>query len=202
MVRIVSFLRSEITHLWKVWSAYNPERHYMRGPGPKWREKQASLRIADGASHQCGSTARTQLSHRADSARRQKRSRKPRSAPSVIAPVESDAAAKLPQRPDRNILSEAIPLFFIGQNRDGFWVARDADGRVGGIFLLKQSALKFADKNAPPVGCAKMFLSGRFELDIENKGNPLVARLGAAKRVLTRLAPTLTAFIRTVTRQD
>lgn len=47
MVRIVLFLRSEITRLWKVWTAYNPERHYMRGPGPKWREKQASLRIAD-----------------------------------------------------------------------------------------------------------------------------------------------------------
>ena len=47
MVRIVSFLRSEITRLWKVWSAYNPERHYMRGPGPKWREKHASSRIAD-----------------------------------------------------------------------------------------------------------------------------------------------------------
>ena len=48
MVRVVSFLSSEITHLWKVWTAYNPERHYMRGPGPKWREKHASLRIADG----------------------------------------------------------------------------------------------------------------------------------------------------------
>ena len=105
----------------------------------------------------------------------------------MIAPVESDAAAKLPQRPDRNILSEATPLFFIGQNRDGLWVARDVDGRVGGIFLLKQSALKFADKNAPPVGCAKMFLSGRFELDIKNKGNPFVAHLGAAKRALRQI---------------
>jgi hypothetical protein len=105
----------------------------------------------------------------------------------MIAAVESAAARKLPQRPDRSILSEAIPLFFIGQNRDGFWVARDVDGRVGGIFLLKQSSLKFADKNAPPVGCAKMYLLGRFELDIKNKGNPLVARLGAAKRVLRQI---------------
>jgi hypothetical protein len=117
-----------------------------------------------------------------------------------MAPVEPATAMRLPQRPDPSILSEAIPLFFIGQNRDGFWVARDADGRVGGIFLLKRSALKFADRNTPPVGCAKMFLSGRFELDIENKGNPLVARLGAAKRVLTRPASTLT--VGTATRQD
>jgi hypothetical protein len=123
-------------------------------------------------------------------------------APSIIAPVEPTAAGRLPQRPDPSILSEAIPLFFIGQNFDGFWVARDADGRVGGIFLLKQSALKFADRNAPPVGCAKMFLSERFELDIENKGNPLVARLGAIKHVLTRHAPRLSAFVGTATRQD
>ena len=47
-----------------------------------------------------------------------------------------------------------------------------------------------------------MFLSERFELDIENKGDPLVARLGAAKRVLTRLARRLTAFVGTATRQD
>jgi hypothetical protein len=98
------------------------------------------------------------------------------------------------QRPDPSILSEAIPLFFIAQNRDGFWVARDTDGRVGGIFLLKRSALKFADKNAQPVGCAKMFLSGRFELDIENKGNPLVARLSATKRALIRSALKATRF--------
>ena len=114
----------------------------------------------------------------------------------VVMPLVRPASVtRPPQRPDPSILSDAIPLFFIGRNRDGFWVARNADGRVGGIFLRKQSALKFADRNAPPVGCAKMFLSGRFELDIENKGNPLVACLGAAKRVLTRLAPRLTAFV-------
>jgi hypothetical protein len=113
----------------------------------------------------------------------------------MVAPVEPATATRPPQRPDPSILSEAIPLFFIGQNRDGFWVARDVEGRVGGIFLRKQSALKFADKNAPPVGCAKLFLSGHFELDIENKGNPLVVRLGAVKRVLKRLVPTLAAVV-------
>jgi hypothetical protein len=124
----------------------------------------------------------------------------PPRAATVMLLVRPASVTRLPQRPDPSILSDAIPLFFIGQNRDGFWVARDADGRVGGIFVLKQSALQFADKNALPVGCAKMFLSERFELDIENKGNPLVARLGAAKRVLTRLARRLTAFVGTATR--
>ncbi len=95
---------------------------------------------------------------------------------------------KLPPRPDPEILSEAIPLFFIGRNEDGFWVAREADGRIGGIFLRKQSALRFANRSAQPGGCATMFLSERFELDVENKGNPFVAHLAAARRIVSQLA--------------
>ncbi len=95
---------------------------------------------------------------------------------------------KLPPRPGPGILSEAIPLFFIGRNKDGFWVAREADGRIGGIFLRKQAALRFANRSAQPGGCATMFLSKRFELDVENKGNPLVAYLAAAKRLVLQLA--------------
>ena len=41
MVRLLSFLKSEISQFWQIWTAYNPERHYMRGPGPKWHEKHA-----------------------------------------------------------------------------------------------------------------------------------------------------------------
>jgi hypothetical protein len=123
-------------------------------------------------------------------------------AATVISLDRSAAVTRLPQRPDPSIISDAIPLFFIGRDRDGFWVAREADGRVGGIFLRKQSALKFAKKISQPAGCATMFLSERFELDIENTGNLLIAHLGAAKRVLTRLAPRLTSFLGTVTRQD
>jgi hypothetical protein len=95
---------------------------------------------------------------------------------------------KLPPRPGPEILSEEIPLFFIGRNADGFWVAREADGRIGGIFLRKQSALRFANRSSQPGGCATMFLSERFELDVENKGNPLVARLAAARRIMLQLA--------------
>ena len=97
------------------------------------------------------------------------------------------------RRPAADVLSPAIPLIFIGRNRDGFWVARDADGHFGGIFLSKRSALRFADRHTRPAGCATMILSERFELDIENRGNPLVARLGAAKRILTRIAKGFTA---------
>ena len=67
--------------------------------------------------------------------------------------------AKFPPRPDPRVLSTSIPLFFIGRNKYGFWVVRAAEGRTGGIFLLKRSALRFAAKNSAPAGCATMFLS-------------------------------------------
>jgi hypothetical protein len=95
---------------------------------------------------------------------------------------------KLPPRPSAEILSEAIPLFFIGRNEDGFWVARESDGRIGGIFLRKRSALRFANRSAQPAGCAIMLLSERLELDVENKGNPFVAHLAPAKRIVSQLA--------------
>jgi hypothetical protein len=114
-------------------------------------------------------------------------------------PVAPTAAARLPRRPDPSILSEAIPLFFIGRNKDGFWVARDADKSVGGIFLLKHSALRFANRSTQPWGCATMCVSERFELDIENKGNPLVARLGAARRFVSFPAQQLIASVRKMT---
>jgi hypothetical protein len=103
-------------------------------------------------------------------------------------PTASGGPMRLLQRPDLSVLSEAIPLFFIGQNKDGLWVARDADARIGGIFLLKHSAERFADRNALPWGCAKVFLDECLELDVENSGNPLAARLGAVRRFISGLA--------------
>jgi hypothetical protein len=35
--RAISYLAGELT------GAYRPEKHYMRGPGPKWREKAAAV---------------------------------------------------------------------------------------------------------------------------------------------------------------
>ena len=106
-----------------------------------------------------------------------------------VAPAPQPAEpTELPRRPDPGIISEAIPLFFIGRNEDGFWVAREADGRIGGIFLRKQAALRFANRSAQREGCATMFLSKRFELDVENKGNPLAAHLAAARRLVLQLA--------------
>ena len=40
-----------------------------------------------------------------------------------------------------------------------------------------------------------MFLSEPFELDVENKGNPLVAHVAAAKRLLLQLAQRLAPWV-------
>ena len=83
---------------------------------------------------------------------------------------------------DPGIVNETIPAFFIGRNMEGSWVARDVKGQIGGIFLLETSALSFARRNCWPAGCAIIHLSERFELDLENKGNPLVVQLASAVR--------------------
>jgi hypothetical protein len=106
-----------------------------------------------------------------------------------------DSVRQFPQRPDGRVLSETIPLFFIARNKNKFWVAREADGRTGGIFLFKRSALRFAAKHGLAVGCATMFLSDRFELDVENQGNRLVAVLVAGLRNAAQSAPKLGVFI-------
>jgi hypothetical protein len=124
----------------------------------------------------------------------------PRRAPAAIEreSERSDAPATVTahfQPLDPGIVNEAIPAFFIGRNMEGFWVARDVKGQIGGIFLLENSALSFARRNSLPAGCATIFPSERIELDLENKGNPLVAPLGSLMRLAMRHRQRLAAFI-------
>lgn len=100
---------------------------------------------------------------------------------------------------DPGIVSDTIPAFFIGRNMEGFWIARDVNGQIGGIFLLETSALSFARKNSWPAGCATIFPSERFELDLENSGNPLVPRLGLLMRFARRQRQRMAAFIAGIT---
>jgi hypothetical protein len=97
--------------------------------------------------------------------------------------------AEFPRRPDCTVLSETIPFFFIGRNKRGLWIVREAEGRTGGIFIFKKSALRFAARASAPIGSATMLLAERFELDIENRGNPLAAWLDKALRRLAGLIP-------------
>jgi hypothetical protein len=96
---------------------------------------------------------------------------------------------------EAGVVSEAIPAFFIGRNMEGFWVARDVNGQIGGIFLLEHSALSFARQHSRRIGCATIFPSERFELDLENNGNPLVAQLGWLRRLARLGQQRMTASI-------
>jgi hypothetical protein len=96
---------------------------------------------------------------------------------------------------DSGTVNEAIPAFFIGRNKEGFWVARGVKGDIGGIFLFEDSAISFARKNCQPGGCATIFPSDRFELDLENKGNPLVGPLGWLMRLARRPRQRMAALI-------
>jgi hypothetical protein len=88
---------------------------------------------------------------------------------------------------DPNILSESIAAFFIGRNADGFWVARECRGRIGGIFFLKSSAVSFAHRQAGDVACATIFPAEGFDLDIENNGSRIVNLIGPVMRGIARL---------------
>jgi hypothetical protein len=108
--------------------------------------------------------------------------------------IRKDATAMTEQETqfgplDPDIVNESIPAFFIGRNKAGFWVAREAKGDAGGIFLFKSSAVKFANAASQPKRCALVFPSEPFELDFKNSGNPLIAQLARwIDRVNWRLA--------------
>lgn len=112
------------------------------------------------------------------------------------APAALESAAVSFQRPGPDVLSETIPVVFIGRNRDGFWVARDAEARFGGLFWRKQAAVDFAKTSTAPGGCAIVFPQARFELDTQNHGNPLLTYLATARRLLARRAQRLIAASR------
>jgi hypothetical protein len=123
--------------------------------------------------------------------------------PSSIMPAEKRTPVTAQFKPlDPDVVNEAIPAFFIGRNMEGFWVARDVHGQIGGIFLLENSALSFAKQNSGPAGCATIFPSERFELDLENKGNPLAAYLGSLVQFATRSWQKMVAVIRKMTRRS
>ena len=107
----------------------------------------------------------------------------------------ANTVIKFPKRPDLTVLSETIPLFYIGQNQRGFWVAREAEGRCGGVFLLRRLAVRFARRRNAPAGCAMMFLNEPIELDLANEGSGLVAPLTAAIEIASHRVPTFAGFV-------
>lgn len=123
-----------------------------------------------------------------------------------ILPASETATVAAQFQPlDHDIVSEAIPAFYIGRNRDGFWVARDVKGKIGGMFLFESSARSFARTHSGPTGGATIFPSERFELDLENDGNPFIAQLGSlmplAMLAQQRTTAVIAAFTKAVKRR-
>ena len=92
-------------------------------------------------------------------------------------------------------LNHSIRLFFIGRNRDGFWVAREAAGRCGGLFLFRRSAARFARKKSSPRGSAIMLVERTIELDIPNQGNQFVEPIATTTDWVRRRAPLVATSI-------
>ncbi|MBR0972655.1 MULTISPECIES: hypothetical protein [Bradyrhizobium] len=88
---------------------------------------------------------------------------------------------------DPDVVSAAIPAFFIGRNGAGLWVAREANGCTGGVFLFKSSAVDFANRQSGPARCALVFPAETFELDVQNQGNPLIVTAAHVLDGLKRL---------------
>jgi hypothetical protein len=109
------------------------------------------------------------------------RPRQPRRAPPVAAADQSKASTNRFDLPTPDVLSETLPAFFIGRNKAGLWVAREAQGRAGGLFLFKSSAIAFARARS----CATIFPDERFELDLVNEGNPVATHLASLVRYAT-----------------
>jgi hypothetical protein len=103
--------------------------------------------------------------------------------------------AQLPPRPDQTVLSDSIPLFFVGRNQSGFWVARESEGRCGGLFMLRRSAARFVRKKSSPRGCATMLVEHTIELDVPNQGNRLIEPIAMAIDIVRRRAPLVATFI-------
>src|SRR3974390_2663229 len=80
-------------------------------------------------------------------------------------------SAVWPRRPGSEYLSEAIRLFFIARDSNGFWIAREANGALGGRFLLRHSAYRFAQTTSRPNGSATMLLNSRHDLDVPDQGS-------------------------------
>ncbi len=101
-----------------------------------------------------------------------------------VVPLKAAAAAPWPARPHPSVLSKSIPLFFISRDNDGFWIACEADLRIGGIFLSQRSAMRFAQRQSAPTPCATMILPEPHDLAIENRGNHFTAKLRPVMRAI------------------
>lgn len=61
------------------------------------------------------------------------------------------------------------PLFVVGQNERGNWVAQTLDGVCGGLFVSRDAAMRYIRSEKGPQPQAVVIVSGVLELDMTSK---------------------------------
>jgi len=74
------------------------------------------------------------------------------------------------------------PIFMIGQDSKGNWVAQERNGVCGGLFVDRAGALKFAKSESGKYPHAVVWVSGVLELDI-SRALAIAAEQRSADRV-------------------
>jgi hypothetical protein len=69
-------------------------------------------------------------------------------------------------RRDRREANKPTPIFVIGRDSKGNWVAREQSGTRGGLFVDRARALKFAKSECGPGSHAILWVSGVLEFDL------------------------------------
>jgi hypothetical protein len=68
------------------------------------------------------------------------------------------------------------PVFMVGQNSRGNWVARDQKGVCGGLFVSREAALRFVRAENGHRQQAVVMVSGNLELDMSSRPGGLSRR--------------------------
>lgn len=79
-----------------------------------------------------------------------------------------------------------LPLFMIGQDDRGHWVAQDLTGVCGGLFVTREAALRYVRDETRHQPQAVVMVSGVLDLDMARRPNPAFGRQLAVDPVRLR----------------
>ena len=65
------------------------------------------------------------------------------------------------------------PIFMVGQDERGNWIAQDLDGVFGGLFVSRDAAMRYIRSEKGPQPRAVVMVSGVLDLDMSRKREPL-----------------------------
>jgi hypothetical protein len=71
------------------------------------------------------------------------------------------------------------PLFMVGQDERGHWVAQALDGACGGLFVSRDAAMRYIRSEKGPSPQAVVMVSGVLDLDMDRKPSA-AARAGSS----------------------